>query len=212
MDEKTKEDLINQFRAYLDSESFNEESQQTDLFSLFTELAALRNEVKLESRQVKSALDLFKTTFDTLESSSEQLSRELEHCHSDQARQIRENTRTLLLAFLDIYDRLEAGLLTLKSYSPSSLALWLSKREIRLIRGLQEGQAMTLRKLDQILARYQVRPLEALNKPLDPHCMQAVEVDSQPGVKNGIVISELRKGFMWENEVLRLAEVKVNKR
>jgi molecular chaperone GrpE len=212
MDEKTKEHLIDQFSAYLDTYSVNEETEQTDLFSLFTELAALRVEVKLESRQVKSALDLFKTTFDTLQSSSEQLSRELEHCHSDQARQIRENTRTLLLAFLDIYDRLEAGLATLKSYSPSFFGIYFSKREIRLIRGLQDGQAMTLRRLDQLLARYQVRPLEALNKALDPHCMQAVEVDSQPGIENGIVTGELRKGFMWENEILRLAEVKVNKR
>ena len=212
MDENTKEHLIEQFRAYLDTDSINEETQQTDLFSLFTELAALRVEVKLESRQVKSALDLFKTTFDTLQSSSDQLSRELEHCHNAQERQIRENTRTLLLAFLDIYDRLEAGLATLKSYSPSFFGIYFSKREIRLIRGLQDGQAMTLRRLDQLLARYQVRPLEALNKALDPHSMQAVEVDSQPGIENGIVTGELRKGFMWENEILRLAEVKVNKR
>ncbi|OQY48555.1 MAG: hypothetical protein B6247_24935 [Candidatus Parabeggiatoa sp. nov. 2] len=65
MDESTKEKLITQFSAYLDSYQVNEETQQTDLFSLFTELAALRNEVKLESRQVKNALDLFKETFDT---------------------------------------------------------------------------------------------------------------------------------------------------
>ncbi len=54
MDQSTKEKLIEQFREYLETEQINEEkSQQTDLFSLFTELAALRNEIKLESRQVK---------------------------------------------------------------------------------------------------------------------------------------------------------------
>jgi molecular chaperone GrpE len=210
MDESTKERLIAQFRAYLDTDPVDEETQQTDLFSLFTELAALRNEVKLESRQVKNALDLFKGTFDTLQSSHDQLISELEHCRSEQNRQIRENTRTLLLAFLDVYDRLEAGMTTLNSYTSSS---WIHfcKREIRLIRGLQEGQAMTLRRLDNLLASYRVRPLFVLNKPLDPHCMRAVEVDSQPNTINGIVTGELRKGFMWEEEVLRPAEVKVNK-
>ena len=210
MDESTKERITAQFRAYLDTYQVDEETQQTDLFSLFTELAALRNEVKLESRQVKNALDLFKGTFDTLQSSHDQLTHELEHSRNEQSRQIRENTRTLLLAFLDVYDRLEAGMTTLNSYTSSWIHL--CKRENRLIRGLQEGQAMTLRRLDKLLASYGVRPLEVLNKPLDPHCMRAVEVDSQPKVKNGIVTGELRKGFMWEEEVLRPAEVKVNKR
>ena len=210
MDESTKERLTAQFRAYLDTDPVDTETQQTDLFSLFTELAALRNEVKLESRQVKNALDLFKDTFDTLQSSHDQLSQELEHCRSEQSRQIRDKTRALLLAFLEVYDRLEAGMTTLNSYSASSWVR-LCKRENRLIRGLQEGQAMTVRRLDKLLASYGVRPLEVLNKPLDPHCMRAVEVDSQFNVKNGIVTGELRKGFMWNEEVLRPAEVKVNK-
>ncbi len=211
MDESTKEKLIAQFSAYLDSYQVNEETQQTDLFSLFTELAALRNEVKLESRQVKNALDLFKETFDTLQSSHEQLTKEIEHCRSEQGRQVRDNTRPLLLAFLDIYDRLEASMATLNSYTPSSWTRF-CRRETRLIRGLQEGQAMTLRRLEQLLARYKIRPLEVLNKPLDPHSMQAVEIDSQPQLENGIVTAELRKGFMWEDELLRPAEVKVNKK
>jgi molecular chaperone GrpE len=42
--------------------------------------------------------------------------------------------------------------------------------------------------------------------------MRAVEMDSQPHLENGIVTGELRKGFLWEEDVLRLAEVKVNKK
>ncbi len=210
MDETQKEKLIEQFREYLETSPVNFDTQQTDLFSLFTELAALRMEVKLESRQVKNALDMFKVTFDTVQSSHDQLCKELEHCRSEQRTKIRDMTRSLLLAFLEVYDRLEAGVISLKNYTPS----WhfFCKREIRLIQGLQEGQAMTLRRLDQLLARYRVRPLEVFNKPLDPHRMRAVEVDSQSAIGNGIVTGELRKGFMWENELLRPAEVKVNKK
>jgi molecular chaperone GrpE len=213
MDESTKESLTEQFRTYLDSYQADEETtQKTDLFSLFTELAALRNEVKLESRQVKTALDLFKDSFDTVQSSYDQLNKDLERCRHEQGAQKREITQALLLAFLDVYDRLEAGMKTLNNYTPSLLAAYFCKRERRLIQGLQEGQAMTLRRTLQLLARYQVHPLDVLNKPLDPHRMQAVEVDSQPKLENGIVTEELRKGFMWGDEVLRLAEVKVNKK
>jgi molecular chaperone GrpE len=41
--------------------------------------------------------------------------------------------------------------------------------------------------------------------------MRAIEIENRNDVENGIVTGEIRKGFMWENEVLRLAEVKVNK-
>jgi len=212
MDESTKEQLIAQFRTYLETFQVDDKSspQKTDLFSLFTELAALRNEVKLESRQVKNALDLFKQTFETLQSSQEQLIKDIEQCRREKNLQLRDNLRSLLLAFLDIYDRIEAGAVTLNSYSTSSWSQ-ICRKEIRLIRGLQEGQAMTLRRLEQLLARYQIRPLETLNKPLDPHCMQVVEVEYQPELTNGIVTGELRKGFIWEEEILRQAEVKVNK-
>jgi molecular chaperone GrpE len=213
MEESTKERLTEQFRAYLDSYELDDKStQKTDLFSLFTELAALRNEVKLESRHVKEALNLFKDTFNTVQSSHDQLNKEIEQRRHELATQKREITQPLLLAFLDIYDRLEAGMKTLNSYTPSLLTPYFCKQERRLIQGLQDGQAMTLRRTLQLLASHQVRPLEVLNKRHDPHRMRVVEVDSQPKRENGIVTGELRKGFMWGNEVLRTAEVKVNKK
>ncbi|MDM8561614.1 nucleotide exchange factor GrpE [Candidatus Parabeggiatoa sp. HSG14] len=213
MDEFSKERLVEQFRSYLKTypvEYYENDTKKTDIFSLFTELAALRNEVKLESRQVKSALDVFKGTFETVQSSQEELTKELENCRHDKHAQRREITRSLLLEFLEVYDRLEAGVTTLNNYKPSPWSLF-CKRDIRFIQGLQEGQAMTLRRLDQLLVSYQVYPLEVLNKSLDPHSMRAVEIDSQPDVENGIVTGELRKGFLWKDEVLRHAEVKVNK-
>ncbi|MCP4700730.1 MAG: nucleotide exchange factor GrpE [Gammaproteobacteria bacterium] len=210
-----KETLLEQFRGYL--EEYQEEiteKEQTDLFSLFSEMAALRNEVKLESRQFKTSLDHFKSGFDGLKSSfdglhagQDELTRELAQCHG----RSRETVRGMLLDFLEVYDRLAEGVTQLNSYTPSSSWFRSSKEEVRFIQGMQEGQAMLLRRFDQMLARYQVCAMEALDKPLDPHRMRAVEVDNRPDLENGVVTGELRKGFLWKEEVLRLAEVKVNK-
>jgi molecular chaperone GrpE len=41
--------------------------------------------------------------------------------------------------------------------------------------------------------------------------MSAVEICQDPKLDNGMVVEELRKGFIFEENVLRLAEVKVNK-
>ena len=213
MDESSKEKLIEQFRTYLDQYELNqtETPEQTDLFSLFTELAALRNEIRLESRQLKTALDMFRESFELVQNSNEQLTQELERCRKEQRTKERESTRVLLLAFLEIYDRLDAGLKTLRRYKQSSWGFF-CQPEIRLISGITEGQAMTLRRVTQLLARYQVRPMDVRNKLLDPHTMRAVEVESDHRLRNGIVTEELRKGFMWDQEVLRIAEVKVNKK
>jgi molecular chaperone GrpE len=42
--------------------------------------------------------------------------------------------------------------------------------------------------------------------------MRVIEVESRPDLAAGFVTGELRKGFVWNDELLRPAEVKVNKR
>jgi molecular chaperone GrpE len=86
MDEIIREKLLGRFAAYLDSVDHDETgeapamaegSEEADLFSVFVELAGLRNEVRTESRLVKEALDRFRGVFDTLQSSHETLEQEL---------------------------------------------------------------------------------------------------------------------------------------
>lgn len=217
MDTTTKELLIDRFRAYLDEASDtiaaepDTEQRQTDLFSLFTELAALKNEVKLESRQLKTALDEFRAVFATLQSSHGQLSDALERARAAQQEQRRALLRPLLLELLELYDRLAAGLTVLQGYRPAPRP-WFGKREKALIGAIGQGQEISLRRLEQLLNAQNVNALEVTGKPLDPHTMRAAEVEQRKDLDNGIVTEELRKGFLWEGELLRLAEVKVNKR
>ena len=80
MDEQTKQRLISELRDHLDAlpetpESVDSEdespgSREIDLYSLFTELAGLRNEIRLESRQLKRALDDFGGVFSTLKTTA----------------------------------------------------------------------------------------------------------------------------------------------
>lgn len=214
MDQAAKEELIAQFRTYLDevrSEPVPVTAPEGDAFSLFAELSGLRNELKRESRQVKEALDQFRSVFATLQADNETLSRELESRRAAAMELRREALRPLLLQLLELRDRLEAGLALGVPPRPSLLAR-LSRQQDRLLEALREGQEMTLRRLDRTLGDYQVRPLEVLGKSLDPHTMRVVEVELRPDQEQGIVTGELRKGFFWNDELLRVAEVKVNKR
>ena len=75
----------------------------------------------------------------------------------------------------------------------------------------REGQSMILRRLDQTLAAQDVYPLEVVTHPLNPRLARAVRVEHHEGVKDGEVLAELRKGFLWQGALLRAAEVVVNK-
>ena len=88
---------------------------------------------------------------------------------------------------------------------------WLCKRETALITAMAQGQEISLRRLDQLLNSYQVIALETCGKPLDPHTMRAAAIAQRTDLANGIVVEELRKGYRWKDELLRLAEVRVNK-
>jgi molecular chaperone GrpE len=210
MNEVTKQNLLAQFSEYLETNQIDDITPQTDLFSLFTELAALRNEVKIESRQVKNSLDLFKEVFETVQISNKNIGSELERCREEQVSKRREVIRTMLLAFLEIYDRIEVGMKVLKTYE-SPTWQYFCKSEINLIKSLQEGQSITLRRFEQLFKEYQVKPIKALAQSLNPHCMRVMEIDHLSNIGNGIVTEELRTGFMWEDEILRPSEVKVNK-
>jgi molecular chaperone GrpE len=211
MDEAAKETLIAQFRAYLEEiDDAPEPTPEDDAFSLFAELAALKNEVKREARQVKEALDQFRSVFDTLQVSNQALNRELESRRAME-KELRQTTlRPLLLQLLELRDRLEAGH-ELSAPANRSPLLRAFRKHSRRVDALREGLEMTLRRLDRILGEYQVRSVEVMNKPLDANTMRVVEVERRPDQPHGTVTSELRRGFFWENELLRVAEVKVNK-
>lgn len=141
-DSRQIDGLVEQFRRFLeqagDGAAGTETGDTVDLFTLFTELSALKNEVKLESRHVKEALNQFGDLFETLRENNHQLSRELEQRQKTRAEHESSAQRPLLLEIIDLKDRLEATLLSLGNYRPA----WLERRSTRTTdfhQSLREG-------------------------------------------------------------------------
>jgi molecular chaperone GrpE len=64
------------------AEAPSADEEARDLFSVFVELAAVRNEARAQARIVKEALDQFRAVFETLQSSNAVLERELKEAHA----------------------------------------------------------------------------------------------------------------------------------
>lgn len=215
MDENAKEQLTAHFRAYLDSDgaasdrnAASEAEAAPDLFTLLAEVAALKNEVKLESRHVKAALDEFRGLYATLREANTRLADEQQRCREQEESLRQQAQKDLLLELLELRDRLQAGHDQAARFRPG----WLTGRAAAdFVASMTEGMAMNLRRLDEALVRRAVHPLPALGQTFDPHTMHAVELASDPTRAEGMVVGELRKGFLYQDSLLRSAEVVVNR-
>lgn len=185
---------------------------QPDLTTLFSDLAGLKTEIKAESRQFKASLDTLNTAVEALTVDNQSLATELAAATDRAQRQRRELERDMLLELIDIYDRFSEGYQALQNYKPvDSLFNHSKKEDVRFIQSFSKGQEITLKRLEQLLQRHRVQIIDCVGKPFDAHTMSTVDIGRDPQFANGIVLEELHKGFLFAGEVLRLAEVKVNK-
>jgi len=215
LDDSIKQALIDRFRGYLDMVEDGEEppdvpGETADLFSVLVEMAALRSEVRTESRLVKEALEQFRGVFDSLQASQATLQRELDRARTETRDQGRSALRPLLLDVIDLRDRLVAAL----TLSAAARPRWrdrLWRRDRSGVAAWQEGLRMTLRRLDQVLLDRRVVATQLAGLPLDPRLARAIGTAADSSVAEGTVVKEVRAGFLWDDQVLRTAEVIVSK-
>jgi len=215
LDDSIKQALIDRFRGYLDMVEDGEEppddpGETADLFSVLVEMAALRSEVRTESRLVKEALEQFRGVFDSLQASQATLQRELDRARTETRDQAQSALRPLLLDVIDLRDRLVAAL----TLSAAARPRWrdrLWRRDRSGVAAWQEGLRMTLRRLDQVLLDRRVVATQLAGLPFDPRLARAIGTAADSAVAEGTVIEEVRAGFLWDDQVLRTAEVIVSK-
>jgi molecular chaperone GrpE len=75
----------------------------------------------------------------------------------------------------------------------------------------RKGVELIHAKLHDLLGKYGVKPIEAVGADFDPNLHQAVIHEESPDHREGEVISELRKGYMIGDRLLRPSMVKVAK-
>jgi molecular chaperone GrpE len=217
MEEQGKQKLLQRFRQYLDRvdehphHTDEESDRELDLYTLFTELASLKSEIKIESRQLKRALDQSRELIDAVQQTNERLGSELSELRSAGNALREEAEQELLLEVLELRDRIEAGADSIEKYKPGGLLDRPRGRVKKLLDGIGEGMEISLRRIDGLLSRYKVSQITAIGQRLDPMCMRAASTGFDAQQDDGIILNEIRKGYRRGGKVLRLAEVVVNK-
>jgi len=213
VDDSIKQALLSRFQAYLDSAETavpEPRTETSDLYSLFVEVAGLRSEVRTESRLVKEALDQFRGVFDTLQASQANLQQDLDRARSAARDQADAALRPLLLDVIDLRDHLLAALASAAAAQPGWVdRLW--RRPASGDEAWQEGLRMTVRRLDQVLLDRRIVPMQLAGLPFDPRRARVVGTSADNAAADGTVLGEVRAGFLWDDQVLRTADVIVSK-
>ncbi len=216
MDIEARDQLIQQFEAFLDdyqtSESTRLDVTQADQFSLLTELTTLKAEVKQESRYVKEALDQFKSAYQLLQDENERLTEALEKQRLAQVDAWKGKLKPVLEDLLDLCDRMEAGTAMSLDRQPINIS-WFNRDQVKnRLEAMTQGQQMTWQKMTEMLSKLNVIPMQVVGSVFDPHRMKAVDIEKKMHLADGEVISEIRKGYLWDDNLLRTADVVVNKK
>ena len=74
---------------------------------------------------------------------------------------------------------------------------------------LKRGVEMIHRQMQDLLRRFDVKEIEALNQPFDPAIHEAVSREEDPTVDKPTVTGELRRGYRLHDRLLRPSMVKV---
>jgi molecular chaperone GrpE len=100
-----------------------------------------------------------------------------------------------LFALLPIIDNLERALS--------------SKSSANSGKSLISGVEMIWKQMIDLLKKYQVKEIEALEKPFNPNFHQALSKEEREGIQEPVVVEIYQKGYTYQDKLLRPSLTKV---
>ena len=212
--EDWKRRVLEDFRQWLDAAEEppeQEESAAADcaLRDLFAEFTALRQEIRLQNREQARAGRELAAAAERYDTAARRAARGDETLAAFEARISRTAEDRCLAQTLEVRDALVRGR---DAASRLRERPGLFRRPPRGVDGVVEGYELAIGRFDRLLSRFDVRRVRTVGQPFDSRVMQAVEARRVAGAGDGEVVEELRSGYVRHDDVLRLADVAVNRR
>jgi molecular chaperone GrpE len=218
-----RETLLRQFTQWLDQALASEdaprgipeellvagaEPQGGDLYSLQAAITALTQEVKLQGRSFKQLSEAVSPMASLAPSISSLV---------EDARQ--QACQDVIEILLDLRDRLVRGEETARQAAaalPVRPRWWPGaadrEKALSIVAAMREGYELTTGRVDEILGSYDVREIACDGEIFDARSMHAIGTEETDAVAEGTVVEVCRRGYEWNGEVFRPAQVRVARR
>jgi hypothetical protein len=181
-------------------------------YALWAAMTALTHEVKLQGRSFKELMNTLSSQASRMAERERDLLRESEN----------RSRKEALGVLIDLRDRLERGLESARAseagISKTARRGWRARIFPRpdedaagaTLAALRKGYELGLDRLDQTLEEYNAREIPCEGQAFDPRRMNAIERQESSAVPEGTVVEVYRRGYEWNGEVFRPAQVKVS--
>ncbi len=168
---------------------FTTEDKKTEVRGENEKIDALMAALEEEKRRSEDYLNRLKYMQADFENFRKRMDRQIEEIR-------RQSSERIVLGLLDVVDELEMAIKNARSSGS--------------VEALIEGVEMTLKKLKKVLAGEGVSQIECVGKPFDPSVHEvACVVD---GDSDGVVLEEVRKGYVMGGRIIRPSVVKISKK
>jgi molecular chaperone GrpE (heat shock protein) len=84
-----------------------------------------------------------------------------------------------------------------------------SERIQQTFSGLAAGYTLSLQRIERALRQHGLEPIPAVGEMFDPEQMEVLEAVSGSGQPAGVVVEEVRRGYLWNGRVFRFSQVRV---
>jgi molecular chaperone GrpE (heat shock protein) len=211
-----KRGLRQQFESWLESieqtSEVEEEADAPDLYSLYEELTALRNEARKGNRKSAEVFGRFGESLGHFEDEIRRLGEQLTRFESARAdKQVLP--RSYFLSLVEVVDRMHRlGAAFERPPRPGRLAFLSPDGPWRKAwANWQQGFSILVTHFEKLLEQADVRRMNTVGTTFDPASMLAVATIAPTGRPLNVVVEEVAPGYRWRDEILRPAEVKITK-
>ncbi len=212
----TKARMLANFSQWLDEldeapQVIDEKPRMPDLFSFFGELAALKQEINLQSRENRQLSETVKGTTERLEKRLEVSAGNVAHLAEDVKAQLpkarQEASRAVVTEILPILEGIERSATGVEKVAVPSLVFGDKKERLR--ENFSAPVKNVAAKCADFMHRLKIEPVAREGAVFNAEYMRAVgTVESG---KSGTVAEVVAQGYLFNNELIKTAEVKVVK-
>jgi molecular chaperone GrpE len=189
-------------------------------YQVWSALTALTQEVKLQGRAFQDLSQSVERQPAALAALAGEAAREREREIETRTRRETERRcwKEALGILIDLEDRLSRGLESTQAARKAGGAprSFLDRLFARPDRSAEEvtaavvrGYELALERLAHAFEQVNAHPIQSLGEPFDPRTMNAIDRQETSGAPEGSVLEVYRRGYEWNGEVLRTAQVKV---
>ncbi|MCD6292763.1 MAG: nucleotide exchange factor GrpE [Deltaproteobacteria bacterium] len=185
----------------------------TDLYSFYRELCALRHEFRKSIHRNHDSTTHFAEKLEDFAAIMAQINQRLEQQKNDRNQVELQNQRQMFLPLVDIYERF----LRLQEHlqSPLKKSFWQRRQQFTELQNerdkLKKGFSILEQHFLALLEKEGIQRQICRGHKFDPSTMTAVEVVNIPEIAANEVVEEISTGYSYHNQTLKLAEVIVNR-